>query len=87
MPHQVTERLFVVRRVFRLNDSLPDELAPRWQWQRGGWLLIDRTTGRVAAINLPDYDALYSAASWYALTLLIAGSLATERRSLPTWRS
>jgi len=64
-PHEVTERLFVVRRAFRVNDSLPDESTPRWQWQRGGWLLVDRTTGRVSAINLPEYDAFYSAASWY----------------------
>ena len=26
-PHEVTERLFVVRRVFRVNDSLPEESA------------------------------------------------------------
>ena len=63
--HEVTERLFVVRRAFRVNDSLADEATPRWQWQRGGWLLVDRTTGRVSAINLPEYDAFYSAASWY----------------------
>jgi hypothetical protein len=63
--HEVTERLFVVRRAFRVNDSLADEAIPRWQWQRGGWLLVDRTTGRVSAINLPEYDAFYSAASWY----------------------
>lgn len=65
-PHEVTERLFVVRRMFRVNDSLPEENgALRWQWQRGGWLLVDRMTGRVSAINLPEFDALYSAASWY----------------------
>jgi hypothetical protein len=64
-PHEVTDRLFVVRRVFRVNDSLPEDSAPRWQWQRGGWLLVDRVTGRVAPINLPEFDAYYSAASWY----------------------
>lgn len=64
-PHEVTDRLFVVRRVFRVNDGLPEETVPRWQWQRGGWLLVDRMTGRVSAINLPEFDALYSAASWY----------------------
>jgi hypothetical protein len=64
-PHDVTERLFVVRRAFRVNDSLPEESVPRWQWQRGGWLLVDRLTGRVSAINLPEFDAYYSAASWY----------------------
>jgi hypothetical protein len=65
-PHEVTERLFVVRRVFRVNDSLPEDSgAPRWQWQRGGWLLVDRMTGRISPINLPEFDAFYSAASWY----------------------
>lgn len=64
-PHDVTEQLFVLRRVFRVNDSLPEESVPRWQWQRGGWLLVDRLTGRVSPINLPEFDTLYSAASWY----------------------
>lgn len=64
-PHEVTERLFVVRRAFRVNDSLPEDSGPRWQWQRGGWLLVDRLTGHVSAINLPEFDAYYSAASWY----------------------
>jgi len=64
-PHDVTDRLFVVRRVFRVNDSLPEESAAHWQWQRGGWMLVDRLTGRVSPINLPDFDVFYSAASWY----------------------
>ncbi len=64
-PHEVTDRLFVVRRMFRVNDSLPEDPAPRWQWQRGGWLLVDRITGRVSPVNLPEFDAFYSAASWY----------------------
>ena len=65
--HDVTERLFVVRRAFKVNDSLPQESSapPHWQWQRGGWLLVDRVTGRISPINLPEFDALYSAASWY----------------------
>jgi hypothetical protein len=64
-PHEVTDRLFVARRVFRVNDSLPEDSGPRWQWQRGGWLLVDRLTGRISAINLPEFDAYYSAGSWY----------------------
>jgi hypothetical protein len=64
-PHEVTDRLFVVRRVFRVNDSLPEDSGPRWQWQRGGWMMVDRVTGRVSAINLPEFDVYYSAASWY----------------------
>ena len=64
-PHEVTDRVFVVRRAFRVNDSLPEDSIPHWQWQRGGWLLVDRLTGRISPINLPEFDALYSAASWY----------------------
>ncbi|MFZ0806324.1 MAG: hypothetical protein WAN03_09085 [Candidatus Sulfotelmatobacter sp.] len=65
LPHEVTDRLFVVRRAFRVNDSLPEEPQTRWRWQRGGWLLVDRLTGRISAINLAEFDAFYSAASWY----------------------
>ncbi len=66
-PHELTDRLFVVRRAFRVNDALPTETAkaPRWQWQRGGWLLVDRITGRVSQLNLPEFDPFYSTASWY----------------------
>jgi hypothetical protein len=65
--HDVTDRLFVVRRAFRVNDSLPQESTapPHWQWQRGGWLLVDRVTGHISSINLPEFDVTYSAASWY----------------------
>src|ERR1700720_3293516 len=67
LPHEVTERLFVVQRAFRVNDSLPSEPAssPHWLWQRGGWLIVDRVTGHIAAIALPEFDAYYSAATWY----------------------
>jgi len=67
VPHDVTERLFVVRRMFRINDSLPEDstTTQHWEWQRGGWLMVDRVTGRVTQIALPEFDAYYSAASWY----------------------
>ena len=68
-PHELTDRLFVVRRAFRVNDALPTESASakatRWQWQHGGWLLVDRVTGRVSQLNLPEFDPFYSTASWY----------------------
>ncbi|PYX40565.1 MAG: hypothetical protein DMG81_05745 [Acidobacteria bacterium] len=66
-PHEITDRLFVVRRMFRLNDALPAEATaqPRWVWERGGWLLVDRLTGRITQINLPEFDPFYSTASWY----------------------
>jgi hypothetical protein len=66
IPHDVTDRLIVVRRAFRVNDALPGEAsAPSWRWQRGGWLLIDRNTGHVSPINLPEFDFVYSKATWY----------------------
>ena len=66
-PHEITERLFVVRRAFRVNDTLPGDeaAAPGWVWQRGGWLLVDRLTGHISAIALPEFDPYYSVASWY----------------------
>lgn len=63
--HDLTERLFAVRRVFRTNDALPEENAARWQWQRGGWLLVDRISGKVSQLSLPEFDPYYSTASWY----------------------
>jgi hypothetical protein len=70
-PHDVTDRLLVVRRAYRINDTLPSDginstvPLPRWQWQRGGWLLVDRISGKVTPLNLPDFDPFYSTASWY----------------------
>ena len=60
--HDVTEHLFVVRRVFRLNDLLPDDKSttPRSLWELGRWLLVDRRTGRVTPVNLPDFDSSIS---------------------------
>jgi hypothetical protein len=63
--HEITDRLFVVRRAFRVNDTLPEDSTPRWQWQRGGWLIIDHLTARVSALTLPEFDSFYSSASWY----------------------
>jgi hypothetical protein len=64
--HDITDRLFVVRRAFRVNDSLPqDDSSPHWQWQRGGWLLVDRISGHISPINLPEFDAFHSGVSWY----------------------
>ena len=66
-PHEITDRSLVVRRAFRLNDALPDEAkgGPRWKWQPGGWLSVDRLTGHVAAINIPDFDPFLSNGSWF----------------------
>ena len=64
--HEVTERVFVVRRMFRLNDSLPEENGPiRWRWEPGGWLLVNRLSGKVQPINLPEFDPYKSTVSWF----------------------
>lgn len=66
-PHPVTDKTFVVRKAYRLNDSLPDDpkKIPVWRWQRGGWLLVDRSSGRISELELPEFDPYYSTASWY----------------------
>lgn len=66
-PHDVTDREYVIRRAYRINDSLPEDQrkTPKWLWQRGGWLLVDRVSGRISLIKLPDFDAFYSEVSWY----------------------
>jgi hypothetical protein len=66
--HDVTDRSFVVRRAIRLNDSLPGDkpaAAGQWVWQRGPWLMVDRATGRVSALKLPDYDPGVSQVVWF----------------------
>jgi hypothetical protein len=65
--HDITERLFVVRPAFRVYDNLPGDTAsaPRWVWQRAGWLLVDRVTDHISPIGLPAFDAYNSVASWY----------------------
>jgi len=66
-PRYITDRVFLVRQTYRINDALPQDVktSPKWKWQRGGWLLVDRQTGRVSQLNLPRFDPFYSAASWY----------------------
>jgi hypothetical protein len=112
--HDVTDRSFVIRRVIRINDALPNEPASAasasgatsapsgnassstktsdittagakpasaraastakpasaraestWVWQRGPWLLVDRVTGHVIALKLPDYDPGVSQLVWF----------------------
>jgi hypothetical protein len=71
--HDVTDRSFVVRRAIRLNDTLPGDnpnqkstaAVSRWVWQRGPWLLVDRVTGHVVALKLPDYDPGVSQVAWF----------------------
>ncbi len=85
--HDVTDRSFVVRRVIRLNDALPSDqfgqksarAASPWVWQRGPWLLVDRVTGRVTALHLPDYDPGVSQVSWFRDYAAYCGVTATGK--------
>jgi hypothetical protein len=65
VPHEVTEQMFVVQHVVRVNDTLPQEATVRWSWQRGGWLVVDRVTGHISQASLPEFDPDSSSASWY----------------------
>uniref|UniRef100_E6PYP3 Uncharacterized protein n=1 Tax=mine drainage metagenome TaxID=410659 RepID=E6PYP3_9ZZZZ len=66
--HEVTDRSFVVRRALRVNDALPGEKTDKgghWVWQRGPWLLVDRASGHVTPLKLPEYDASASDVTWF----------------------
>jgi len=66
-PHEISDRLLVVQRMIRVNDTLPSETqaALRWIWQSGGWIVLDRGTGHIAPANLPEFDSELSVATWY----------------------
>jgi hypothetical protein len=66
-PHEVTDRLFVVRRAYRVNDALPEDgqKTPQWIWRLDGWISVDRATGRITQLNLPAFDPEISQTSWY----------------------
>jgi hypothetical protein len=80
--HDVTDRSFTIRRAMRLNDSLPGDAAARWNWQPGPWLLIDRTTGHVTALHLPDFDEEISEAVWYRDYAAYCGTAQTVKGGL-----
>jgi hypothetical protein len=65
--HDVTDRLFVIRRAYRMNDTLPADRpqASQWVWRLDGWISVDRLTGHVASLSLPAFDPDISQASWY----------------------
>ncbi len=63
--HLVTADTFTVREALRVNDSLPTDTHPRWIWQLGPWLLVNRTTGHAAELHLPDFDLSISNVVWF----------------------
>ena len=80
--HDITDRSFVIRRAIRLNDTLPGDAAkaPKWVWQRGPWLLIDRTTGHASLVKLPDYDPGVSRPVWFRDSAAYCGLSASGKQ-------
>jgi hypothetical protein len=80
--HDVTDRTFTVRRALRLNDALPADPAPRWVWEPGPWLMVDRTTGHITALHLPDFDSAVSNVVWFRDYAAYCGIATTARGGL-----
>ena len=57
----------------------PALTAPHWVWQRGPWLLVDRLTGHVTALKLPDYDPGASQVAWFRDYAAYCGVTATGK--------
>jgi len=80
--HDVTDRSFTIRRAMRLNDALPDDATARWSWQPGPWLLVDRSTGHITALHLPDFDDEVSDAVWFRDYAAYCGTAETVKGGL-----
>jgi hypothetical protein len=80
--HDVTDRSFTVRRAMRINDALPAETSAHWVWQPGPWLLVDRVTGHIAALHLPEFDPIVSEAVWFRDYAAYCGIATTAKGGL-----
>lgn len=80
--HDITDRTFTVRRALRLNDALPADSAARWIWEPGPWLMVDRTTGHITALHLPDFDSTVSNVVWFRDYAAYCGIATTARGGL-----
>jgi hypothetical protein len=80
--HDITDRTFTVRRALRLNDSLPTDAVPHWVWQPGPWLSVDRVTGHITALHLPDFDSAVSDVVWFRDYAAYCGIATTSKSGL-----
>jgi hypothetical protein len=80
--HDVTDRSFTIRRALRLNDALPTDAAPHWIWQPGPWLQVDRISGHITALHLPDFDPAVSDAVWFRDYAAYCGIATTAKAGL-----
>jgi hypothetical protein len=77
--HEITDRTFAIRRALRINDALPGDAAPRWIWQPGPWITVDRVSGHITPLHLPDFDPLVSNAVWFRDYAAYCGTSATAK--------
>ncbi len=77
--HDITDRTFAIRRALRINDALPADTTPRWIWQPGPWITVDRVTGHITALHLPDFDPLVSEAIWFRDYAAYCGTATTAK--------
>ena len=80
--HDITDRTFTIRRALRLNDALPTDPAAHWIWQPGPWLVVDRITGHITALHLPDFDPAISDAVWFRDYAAYCGIATTAKGGL-----
>ncbi len=80
--HEVTDRSFTIRRALRLNDALPTDSGPRWVWQPGPWLLVDRASGHITALHLPNFDPEVSDVTWFRDYAAYCGTSSTGKGGL-----
>ena len=79
--HNISDRSFAIRRALHINDALPNDAGERWVWQPASWIVVDRTTGHITALHLPDFDAAVSDAVWFRDYAAYCGTSAPAARS------
>lgn len=77
--HDITDRTFAVRRALHINDALPADTTPHWIWQPGPWITVDRLTGHITALHLPDFDPVVSTATWFRDYAAYCGTAANTK--------
>jgi hypothetical protein len=77
--HEITDRTFAIRRALRINDALPTDSAPRWIWQPGPWITVDRSTGHITPLHLPDFDPVVSNIVWFRDYAAYCGTATTAK--------
>jgi len=77
--HDITDRTFAIRRALHINDALATDSAPRWIWQPGPWITVDRVTGHITPLHLPDFDPVVSSIVWFRDYAAYCGTATTAK--------